>query len=148
MLVPSPFKKSWKNEEKVVHLNSHYIKFCPFPEDRVYEKFGLFIMPCLPTEAEKLELDLHLAHGRFVISTFVPFGVVEFEVQEVFCYGIIRFWLISYYELWSHSSAADFLLIMLKFQWGCTANVLSFSSRTCKLSTGKYEILDMEIYGR
>ncbi|KAL4371483.1 hypothetical protein AHAS_Ahas06G0170300 [Arachis hypogaea] len=98
MLVPSPFKKSWKNEEKVVHLNSHYIKFCPFPEDRVYEKFGLFIMPCLPTEAEKLELDLHLAHGRFVISTFVPFGVVEFE-------GSSRGFL-----LWNYQILADFLL--------------------------------------
>ncbi|XLR18849.1 hypothetical protein S83_046761, partial [Arachis hypogaea] len=27
--------------------------------------------------------------------------------QEVVCYGIITFWLLSYYELWSHSSAAD-----------------------------------------
>ncbi|XLU41884.1 hypothetical protein S245_036698, partial [Arachis hypogaea] len=27
-------------------------------------------------------------------------------IQEVVCYGSIRFWLISYYELWSHSSAA------------------------------------------
>ncbi|XLT12882.1 hypothetical protein HN51_058572 [Arachis hypogaea] len=79
-------------------------------KDRVYEKFGLFIMPCLPAEAEKLEIDLHVAHRRSVISTFVPFGVVEFDndeaVQEVVCYGIIRFWLISYYELWSHASAA------------------------------------------
>ncbi|KAL1372177.1 hypothetical protein HN51_002320 [Arachis hypogaea] len=83
MLVPSPFRKSWINEEKIVHLNSYYIKFRPFPEDRVYKKFGLFIMTCLPAEAEKLELDLHLAHGRSVKSTFVPFGVVEFDKDEI-----------------------------------------------------------------
>ncbi|KAL4274603.1 hypothetical protein AHAS_Ahas20G0023700 [Arachis hypogaea] len=82
MLVSSPFRKSWKNEEKLVHPNSCYIKFCPFPEDRVYKKFGLFIMTCLPAEAEKLELDIHLADGRYVISTFVPFGVVEFDKDE------------------------------------------------------------------
>ncbi|XLU32993.1 hypothetical protein S245_069059, partial [Arachis hypogaea] len=80
-------------------------------KDRVYKKFGLFIMTCLPAEAEKLELDIHLADGRYVISTFVPFGVVEFDkdeaVQEVVCFGINRFWMISYYEWWIHSSAED-----------------------------------------
>ncbi|XLT12876.1 hypothetical protein HN51_058566 [Arachis hypogaea] len=39
-------------------------------------------MPCLPAEAEKLEIDLHVAHRRSVISTFVPFGVVEFDNDE------------------------------------------------------------------
>ncbi|KAL4337169.1 hypothetical protein AHAS_Ahas12G0083300 [Arachis hypogaea] len=39
-------------------------------------------MPCLPAEAEKLEIDLHVAHRRSVISTFVPFGVVEFDNEE------------------------------------------------------------------
>ncbi|MED6180828.1 endoribonuclease Dicer [Stylosanthes scabra] len=83
MLVPSTFRKSWINEEENVHLNSYYIKFCPLPEDRVYKKFGLFIMTRLPAEAEKLELDLHLAHGRSVMTTFVPFGVIEFDKHEI-----------------------------------------------------------------
>ena len=83
MLVPSAFGHSWINKEKIVHLNSYYIKFCPYPEDRVYKKFGLFIMTRLPVEAEKLKLDLHLAHGRSVMTTFVPFGVVEFDKDEV-----------------------------------------------------------------
>ncbi|XP_058759719.1 dicer-like protein 4 isoform X1 [Vicia villosa] len=83
MLVPSAFRQSWKNTEKTVRLNSYYIKFCPTPEDRVYKKFGLFIMTRLPLEAEKLELDLHLAHSRSVMTKFIPFGVVEFNNDEI-----------------------------------------------------------------
>lgn len=83
MLVPSAFGQSWINEDNIVRLNSYYIKFCPYPEDRVYKEFGLFMMTCLPMEAEKLELDLHLAHGRSVMTKFVPFGVVEFDKDEV-----------------------------------------------------------------
>ncbi|KAJ1382389.1 Ribonuclease III domain [Sesbania bispinosa] len=82
MLVPSAFGHSWINE-KIVYLNSYYIKFCPCPEDRDYRRFGLFIMTRLPMEAEKLELDLHLAHGRSVMTKFIPFGVVEFDKDEV-----------------------------------------------------------------
>ncbi|KAJ1385905.1 Ribonuclease III domain [Sesbania bispinosa] len=82
MLVPSAFGHSWINE-KIVHLNSYYIKFCPCPEDRDYRRFGLFIMTRLPMEAEKLELDLHLAHGRSVMTKFIPFGVVEFDKDEI-----------------------------------------------------------------
>ncbi|KAK7265138.1 hypothetical protein RJT34_32754 [Clitoria ternatea] len=84
MLVPSAFGQSWINEDKVVHhLNSYYINFCPCPEDRLYKEFGLFIMTRLPMEAEKLEIDLHLAHGRSVLTKFVPFGVVEFDKDEI-----------------------------------------------------------------
>ncbi|KAG4942949.1 hypothetical protein JHK84_047034 [Glycine max] len=83
MLVPSAFGQSWINEDNIVRLNSYYIKFCPYPEDRVYKEFGLFIMVRLPMEAEKLELDLHLAHGRSVMTKFVPFGVVEFDKDEI-----------------------------------------------------------------
>ncbi|TKY54740.1 Dicer protein 4 [Spatholobus suberectus] len=83
MLVPSALGQSWISKDKIVCLNSYYIKFCPFPEDRVYKEYGLFIMASLPVEAEKLELDLHLAHGRSVMTKFVPFGVVEFDKDEI-----------------------------------------------------------------
>ncbi|GAU11988.1 hypothetical protein TSUD_196120 [Trifolium subterraneum] len=83
MRVPSAFRQSWKNEQRTVRLISYYIKFCPTPDDRVYKKFGLFIMTPLPLEAEKLELDLHLAHGRSVMTKFMPFGVVEFNKDEI-----------------------------------------------------------------
>lgn len=83
MLVPPVFGQSWINEEKIVHLNSYYIKFCPCPNDRDYKKFGLFIMAPLPPEAEKLELDLHLAHSRYVKTKVIPFGVLEFHKDEV-----------------------------------------------------------------
>ncbi|XP_057416862.1 dicer-like protein 4 isoform X3 [Lotus japonicus] len=83
MLVPPVFGQSWINEEKIVHLNSYYIKFCPCPNDRDYKKFGLFIMARLPLEAEKLELDLHLAHSRYVKTKVIPFGVLEFHKDEI-----------------------------------------------------------------
>ncbi|KAL2338481.1 hypothetical protein Fmac_012927 [Flemingia macrophylla] len=83
MLVPSSFGQSWINKNKVVHLNSYYIEFCPRPADRIYKEFGLFIMARLPMEAEKMEIDLHLAHGRSVMTQFVPSGVVEFDEDEI-----------------------------------------------------------------
>lgn len=83
MLVPSALGQSWINKDKTVHLNSYYINFCPCPKDRVYKEFGLFVMAHLPMEAEKLELDLHLARGRSVMTKFTPFGVVEFDNDEV-----------------------------------------------------------------
>ncbi|KAK7388536.1 hypothetical protein VNO78_23354 [Psophocarpus tetragonolobus] len=83
MLVPSAFRQSWINEDKIVHFNSYYIKFCPSPEDRVYKEFGLYIMAHFPVEAEKLEVDLHLAHSRSVMTKFVPCGIVEFDKDEI-----------------------------------------------------------------
>ncbi|KAI4335598.1 hypothetical protein L6164_014232 [Bauhinia variegata] len=83
MLVPSAFRLAWINNGKIVHFYSYYIKFTPIPEDRIYKKFGLFIMTTLPMEAEKLELDLHLAHGRSVLTKLVPLGVTEFDNDEI-----------------------------------------------------------------
>ncbi|XP_027329743.1 dicer-like protein 4 [Abrus precatorius] len=83
MLIPSAIRQSWINKDTIVSLNSYYIKFCPCPKDRVYKEFGLFVMTFLPMEAENLELDLHLARGRSVMTSFVPFGVVEFDKDEI-----------------------------------------------------------------
>ena len=83
MLIPSAFRQGWTNKEKVIHLYSYYVKFSPIPEDRIYKKFGLFVMTHLPLEAEKMEIDLHLAHGRSVMTNLVPFGVEEFNEDEV-----------------------------------------------------------------
>lgn len=83
MLVPSAFRQAWGNSDDIVHLNSYLLKFRPSPDDRIYKEFGLFIMTCLPVEAEKMELDLHLAHGRTVMTQIVPFGVNKFDKAEV-----------------------------------------------------------------
>jgi endoribonuclease Dicer len=85
MLVPAALRKPWTNLENSVRLNSYYIKFSPDPEDRVYKKFGLFVKAPLPLEAERMELDLHLARGRSVMTKLVPSGIAEFDKNEVNC---------------------------------------------------------------
>ncbi|WJZ98263.1 hypothetical protein VitviT2T_016802 [Vitis vinifera] len=82
MLVPAALKDSWSNLEHIC-LNSYYIKFTPIPEDRIYRKFGLFVKAPLPAEAERMVLDLHLSHGRSVMTELVPSGVTEFDENEI-----------------------------------------------------------------
>lgn len=82
MLVPAALKESWSNLEHIC-LSSYHIKFSPTPVDRVYRKFGLFVKAPLPAEAERMELDLHLARGRSVMTELVPSGVAEFNEDEV-----------------------------------------------------------------
>ncbi|KAG6676656.1 hypothetical protein I3842_15G163400 [Carya illinoinensis] len=83
MLVPAALKEPWTNLENPVCLNSYYIEFCPDPKDRIYKKFGLFVKAPLPLEAERMELDLHLARGRSVMTKLVPSGVAEFNQIEI-----------------------------------------------------------------
>lgn len=86
MLVPAALKEPWSNLEDLVSLSSYYLKFNPVPEDRIYKSFGLFVKAPLPVEAESMELDLHLAHGRSVMTELVPSGFAEFGKDEVDSY--------------------------------------------------------------
>uniref|UniRef100_A0A7N2L0R6 Dicer-like protein 4 n=2 Tax=Quercus lobata TaxID=97700 RepID=A0A7N2L0R6_QUELO len=83
MQVPAVLKEPWTNLENPVHFYSYYIEFIPHPEDRDYKKFGLFVKAALPEEAERMELKLHLARGRSVMTKFVPSGVAEFDKDEI-----------------------------------------------------------------
>ncbi|XP_024022600.1 dicer-like protein 4 isoform X1 [Morus notabilis] len=83
MLVPALLKEPWKSSDVPVYLNSYYIEFMPNPVDRVYKKFGLFLKANLPVEAEKMELELHLARGRSVMTKLIPSGVAEFYEDEI-----------------------------------------------------------------
>lgn len=83
MLVPGIFREPWSTSENLVCLCSYYIKFVPDPNDRIYRKFGLFLKDPLPIEAERMELDLHLARRRSVLTTLIPAGVTEFDKDEV-----------------------------------------------------------------
>lgn len=83
MLVPALLKELWNDSKNPVHLSTYYLKFTPIPEDRLYKSFGLFVKVPLPEEAEGMELDLHLSHGRSVMTELVPSGVVEFDKDEV-----------------------------------------------------------------
>ncbi|XP_068345228.1 dicer-like protein 4 [Pyrus communis] len=83
MLVPDALKEPWSSSEDLVSLSSYYIKFNPVPEDRIYRSFGLFVKAPLPVEAETMELDLHLAHSRSVITKLVPSGFANFGKDEI-----------------------------------------------------------------
>lgn len=83
MLVPAVLKESWNELQDLVTLNSYYIQFNPDPNDRIYRSFGLFVKAPLPEEAETMELDLHLAHGRSVMTKLVPSALAEFSKDEV-----------------------------------------------------------------
>ncbi|KAE8724485.1 Dicer-like protein 4 [Hibiscus syriacus] len=82
MLVPAVLKEPWTNLENYV-LHSYYIKFIPDPEDRCYKEFALFVKSPLPKEAERMELDLHLARRRSVMTKLVPSRVAEFKREEI-----------------------------------------------------------------
>lgn len=83
MLIPEMLRKLKTKSETPVLLNSYYINFNPIPKDRLYKEFGLFVKAPLPREAERMELELHLARGRSVMMNFVPSGSLEFDINEV-----------------------------------------------------------------
>ncbi|PON81286.1 Helicase [Trema orientale] len=83
MLVPAVLKERWHSTEIPAYLHSYYIEFTPNPVDRTYKRFGLFVKENLPAEAVKMELELHLARGRSVMTKLVPSGLAEFYEDEV-----------------------------------------------------------------
>ncbi|GAB2300240.1 endoribonuclease Dicer, variant 2 [Dionaea muscipula] len=82
MLVPAALTRPWDESKEPVCLNSYFIKFTAKPRDRHYKEFGLFIKSPLHCDAEKLKLDLHLAHGRSVITELIPSGIAQFDEEE------------------------------------------------------------------
>ncbi|KNA22477.1 hypothetical protein SOVF_033880 isoform A [Spinacia oleracea] len=83
MVVPAALKEPWSDVDNLVCLNSYFIRFKPKPCDRQYKDFGLFVKSPLPCEAEGMKIDLHLAHGRSVLTGLVPSGVAEFSNEEM-----------------------------------------------------------------
>lgn len=107
MLVPAVLKGSWAELEDPIHLSSYYIKFCPAPEDRIYKNFGLFVKAPLPLEAERMELDLHLARGRSVFIELVPSGLSEFNKDEVNSNFVITCVCSTYFQLFTCYTCTD-----------------------------------------
>lgn len=91
MLVPSVLQEPWSKVDNTrLSLNSYFIKLNPLPADRLYKDFGLFLKKPIPQEAQRMELDLHLARGRSVLTSLVPCGPLEFsdnEVIESWCFS-------------------------------------------------------------
>lgn len=83
MLVPAALKVPWSLSADKIEMHFYYIKCIPIPVDRNYREFGMFIKAPIPKEAEKMEVDLHLAHGRIVKAGFVPLGTVTLDRKEV-----------------------------------------------------------------
>lgn len=82
MILPAALKVSWTGSGHDV-LYCYHIKFTPHPRDRIYKEFGLFLKAPLPQEAERMDLELHLARGRSVMVNLMPSGVVELLEDEI-----------------------------------------------------------------
>ncbi|XP_020265696.1 endoribonuclease Dicer homolog 4-like isoform X2 [Asparagus officinalis] len=82
MLVPAVLRMPWSTTDDV-DFYFYYIKCVPIPDDRNYRKFGLFVKVPIPDEAETMEVDLHLAHGRIVKTGFVSMGKITLDREEV-----------------------------------------------------------------
>ncbi|XP_074579672.1 endoribonuclease Dicer homolog 4 isoform X2 [Curcuma longa] len=83
MLLPAVLRRSWKSNDTKIDMYFYYIQLVPKPNDRDYRMFGLFISNPLPEEAERLEVDLHLNHGRIVNTKFLSQGIVTFDKEEI-----------------------------------------------------------------
>ncbi|KQJ83511.1 hypothetical protein BRADI_5g15337v3 [Brachypodium distachyon] len=83
MLIPSVLKPSRCKQDCLLDLHFYYFKFFPIPADRHYQMFGLFVINPLPEEAEKLEVDLHLARGRIVKTGIKHLGTMVFDKEQM-----------------------------------------------------------------
>ncbi|CAM8897034.1 unnamed protein product [Rhodiola kirilowii] len=82
MQVPSALAEPFNNSSELVRLHSYFVDFIPAQNDRMYKAFGLFIKKALPVVAQTLKIDLHLSHGRSVITEFISFGFIEFNKEK------------------------------------------------------------------
>lgn len=82
MLIPAVLKPSRYNLDCSLNLHFYYIEFIPKPADRRYQMFGLFVIDALPKEAEKLDVELHLARVRIVKAGIKYSGMITFNKEE------------------------------------------------------------------
>jgi endoribonuclease Dicer len=82
MLIPTILKPSTCKLDCPLNLHFYYVQFFPIPADRHYRIFGLFVINPLPMEAEKLEVDLHLARGRIVKAGMKHLGTISFDEEQ------------------------------------------------------------------
>ncbi|KAG2567328.1 hypothetical protein PVAP13_7NG350064 [Panicum virgatum] len=83
MLIPAILRPSRYKLDCSLNLHFYYIEFIPKPADRQYQMFGLFVIDALPKEAEKLDVELHLAHARIVKAGIEYLGMITFNKEEM-----------------------------------------------------------------
>ncbi|KAL6903528.1 hypothetical protein ACP4OV_004341 [Aristida adscensionis] len=83
MLIPAVLRPSRCKLDCLLSLHFYYIEFIPIPADRRYQMFGLFVINSLPKEAEKLDVELHLARARIVKAGIKYLGTIEFDQEEM-----------------------------------------------------------------
>ncbi|RCV34474.1 hypothetical protein SETIT_7G162200v2 [Setaria italica] len=83
MLVPAVLRSSRYKLDCLLNLHFYYIEFIPKPADRRYQMFGLFVIDALPKEAEKLDVELHLARARIVKAGIKYLGMITFNKEEM-----------------------------------------------------------------
>jgi endoribonuclease Dicer len=82
MLIPAVLRPSRYKLDCLLNLHFYYIEFIPKPADRRYQMFGIFVIDALPKEAEKLDVELHLARARIVKAGIKYLGMITFNKEE------------------------------------------------------------------
>lgn len=83
MRVPVALQGGWNKCTKSVYLHAYIVDFNPVPPDREYTQFALFLESSLPNEAERMNVELHLAHGRIVKTELLPSRSLEFDPSQL-----------------------------------------------------------------
>ncbi|KAK3144295.1 hypothetical protein QOZ80_4AG0311150 [Eleusine coracana subsp. coracana] len=83
MLIPAVLRPLRCKLDCSLNLHFYYIEFIPIPADRRYQMFGLFVIDPLPKEAEKLDVELHLARARIVRAGIKYIGMIGFDKEEM-----------------------------------------------------------------
>ncbi|XP_025824254.1 endoribonuclease Dicer homolog 4 isoform X2 [Panicum hallii] len=83
MLIPAVLRPSRYKLDCLLNLHFYYIEFIPKPADRRYQMFGIFVIDALPKEAEKLDVELHLARARIVKAGIKYLGMITFNKEEM-----------------------------------------------------------------
>jgi endoribonuclease Dicer len=95
MLVPAVLRPSRYKLDCLLNLHFYYIEFIPKPADRRYQMFGLFVIDALPKEAEKLDVELHLAHARVVKAGIKYLGMMTFNKEEALSCSSVQMLIVN-----------------------------------------------------
>ncbi|KAM0886804.1 hypothetical protein ACQ4PT_029462 [Festuca glaucescens] len=134
MLTPTVLKPSKCKLDCLLNLHFYYVQFIPIPADRHYRIFGLFVINPLPTEAEKLEVDLHLARGRIVKAGMRYLGTISFNEEQM---------------VLARNFQEMFLKILLDRSEFTVSHVMLGNDETLQINSSFYLLLPIkqELYG-
>ena len=132
MLIPAILRPSRYKLDCLLNLHFYYIEFIPKPADRRYQMFGLFVIDALPKEAEKLDVELHLARARIVKAGIKYLGMIAFNNEEALSFVSFQTLIHNFsWDIASHVYGFVFQMMLARnFQEMCLKVLLDRSEFT------------------